>query len=202
MEFGDVVRSRRMSRAFAPGPVDWSLVDNAIDLALRAPSAGKTQGWHLLVLEGNDVAAFWDDTLPVDRRSTFAWPDLLLAPMILLPFADPQRYVERYAEPDKQQTGLGGGVDAWPVPYWTVDTSFAVMTLLLALRDAELGALFFGVFSGEDALRRRLGVPERLQLLGAIAVGHPTGAERRGRSAGRPRRSVDDVIHRSRWRHP
>jgi nitroreductase len=190
-----------MSRSFAPRPVDWSLVSNAIDLALRAPSAGKTQGWHLLVLEGDDVASFWDDTLPGDRRSSFTWQELLVAPMILLPFADPQRYVDRYAEPDKQSTGLGAGVGAWPVPYWTVDTSFAVMTLLLALRDVDLGALFFGVFAGEEALRRRLGVPERLQLLGAIAVGHPTGTERRGRSASRPRRSVDDVIHRSRWRH-
>lgn len=201
MEFGDVVRTRRMSRAFEPRPVDWARVCNAVDLATRAPSAGKTQGWHVLVLEGDDVAAFWDDTLPGDKRAAFAWQDLLVAPMILLPFADPQMYVDRYAEPDKQATGLGAGAESWPVPYWTVDTSFAVMTLLLALRDAELGALFFGVFSGEAALRQRLGVPERLQLLGAIAVGHPTGMDRRGRSAGRPRRTADDVIHRSRWQH-
>ena len=151
--------------------------------------------------EGNDVVAFWDDTLPRERRAAFSWQELLVAPMILLPFADPQMYVDRYAEPDKRATGLGAGVESWPVPYWTVDTSFAVMTLLLALRDAELGALFFGVFSGEAALRQRLGVPDRLQLLGAIAVGHPTGTDRRGRSAARPRRTADDVIHRSRWQH-
>ena len=181
--------------------MDWDQVRTAVDLATRAPSAGKTQGWHVLVLEGDDVAAFWDDTLPDNKRAAFAWPELLQAPMIMLPFADPQMYVDRYAEPDKRATGLGAGAEAWPVPYWTVDASFAVMTMLLALRDADLGALFFGVFSGEAALRRRLGVPEHLQLLGAIAVGHPTGTERRGRSASRPRRAVDDVIHRSRWQH-
>lgn len=190
-----------MSRSFESRPVAWAQVRNAVDLATRAPSAGKTQGWHVVVLEGDDVAAFWDDTLPDHKRAAFAWPELLLAPMIILPFADPQMYVDRYAEPDKQATGLGAGAEAWPVPYWTVDASFAVMTMLLALRDAELGALFFGVFSGEAALRRRLGVPDRLQLLGAIAIGHPTGTERRGRSATRPRRAVDDVIHRSRWEH-
>jgi nitroreductase len=189
-----------MSRAFESRPVDWQVVREAVDLATRAPSAGKTQGWHALVLEGDDIAVFWDVTLPRERRETFAWQDLLVAPMILLPFADPAMYVERYAEPDKRATGLGEGVESWPVPYWTVDASFATMTILLALQDAGLGALFFAVFSGEEELRRRLGVPEHLQLIGAIAVGHPTGAERRGRSAARTRRSVDDVIHRSRWR--
>ena len=52
------------------------------------------------------------------------------APVIALPLADPQAYVDRYGEPDKAATGLGRGADAWPTPYWTVDTSMAVMTLL------------------------------------------------------------------------
>lgn len=190
-----------MSRAFETRPVDWGCIREAVDLATRAPSAGKAQGWHVVVLEGADVAAFWDDTLPLDRRASFTWQELLVAPMILLPFADPKMYVDRYAEPDKQATGLGVGAEAWPVPYWTVDTSFAVMTLLLALQDAGLGALFFAVFSGEATLRHRLGVPDHMQLLGAIAVGHPTGTDRRGRSATRPRRTADDVMHRSRWQH-
>jgi len=189
-----------MSRAFESRPVDWQLIREAVDLATRAPSAGKTQGWHALVLEGDDIADFWDVTLPRERRESFAWQDLLVAPMILLPFADPSMYVDRYAEPDKRATGLGEGVESWPVPYWTVDASFATMTILLALQDLGLGALFFAVFSGEGELRRRLGVPDHLQLLGAIAIGHPTGTERRGRSAARVRRSVDDVIHLSRWR--
>ena len=34
----------------------------------RAPSAGKTQGWHLVVLEGAETARFWDVTLPPERR--------------------------------------------------------------------------------------------------------------------------------------
>jgi nitroreductase len=94
---------------------------------------------------------------------------------------------------------LGEGIDAWPVPYWTVDASFAVMTLLLACTDQGLGSLFFAVFSGADKLRTRLGVPDHLQLLGAIAVGYPVAGERKGRSAGRPRRSADDVMRFGQW---
>ncbi len=79
--------------------------------------------------------------------------------MILLPLADSKAYVDRYTEPDKAQTGLGAGTEAWPAPYWTIDTSMAVMTLLLAAEDAGLGALFFGVFRASANSVQRLGIP-------------------------------------------
>lgn len=194
-----------MTRSFLPDPLPPGLLDDLVDLASRAPSAGKSQGWQLVALEGPDTATFWDITLPSERRAGFRWPGLLAAPLLVLPFADPQAYVDRYSEPDKARTGLGEGTDAWPVPYWTVDASMSVMTLLLAVEDAGLGALFFGVFAGETELRSTLGVPAALELLGAIAIGYPADdpdATGTGRSARRPRRSPDEIIHRSRWSHP
>lgn len=205
--FADVVRSRRMTRSFRPDPLPDGFLDELVDLASRAPSAGKTQGWHVVALEGADTARFWDITLPAERRATFRWQRLLDAPAILLPLADPQAYVDRYAEPDKAATGLGEGPDAWPVPYWTIDTSMAMMTLLLGVEDAGLGALLFGVFRGERELRAALGIPDSLELLGAVAIGHPaTGRDRNevgaGRSADRPRRPPSAIIHRGRWSSP
>ena len=189
-----------MTRAFSDKSVDQSVLASLVDLASRAPSAGKTQGWHLVVLQGNDVVKFWDDTLPKARRETFRFKQLLTAPVIALPFADPEAYVERYSLPDKEQTGLGSGMDAWPTPYWTVDTSFAVMTLLHAAHDLGLGALFFAVFNGENELRSRLEVPEHLQLLGAIAIGWPLAEEAAtGASAQRQRRKPNEIIHHSKW---
>ena len=179
-EFADVVRRRRMTRAFDGRPVPPELLDELVDLASRAPSAGKTQGWHLVVLEGAETARFWDITLPTMRRGAFRWQRLLDAPVIALPLADPRAYTERYSEPDKKATGLGAGPEAWPAPYWTIDASMSVMTMLLAAEAAGLGALFFGVFRGERQLRRALGIPAMMQLLG----------RRRPRLAGR--RSTDD----------
>lgn len=193
-----------MTRAFRPDPLADGVLDDLVDLAARAPSAGKTQGWHLVVLEGADTARFWDVTLPVDRREGFGWPHLLDAPVIALPFADAQAYVDRYAEPDKARTGLGGSAAAWPVPYWTIDASMSLMTLLLGAEAAGLGALFFGVFHDEDRLRADLGVPDGLELLGAVALGYARddtegGTVARGRSAGRPRRETSEIVHRGRW---
>ncbi len=200
-EFADVVRRRRMTRAFDQRPVDPDTLHHLVDLAARAPSAGKTQGWDLVVLEGADTARFWDITLPVARRGSFRWQRLLDAPVLALPFADPAAYTARYAEPDKARSGLGASAEAWPVPYWTIDASMAVMTLLLAAEDAGLGALFFGVFQGERALRQELGVPAGPVLLGAVALGHRATEDEgaAGRSASRPRRSAAEIIHRGRW---
>lgn len=194
-----------MTRSFRTDPLPDGLLEELVDLAARAPSAGKTQGWHLVVLEGADTARFWDVTLPPERRPSFRWQRLLDAPAILLPLADPQAYVDRYAEPDKARSGLGRSADAWPAPYWTIDASMAVMTLLLAAEDAGLGALFFGVFDGEAALREQLSLPDRLDLLGAVALGYPADdpdATGTGRSASRPRRSPGEIIRRGGWSAP
>ena len=189
-----------MTRSFLPDPIDPALVDHLVALAQRSPSAGKTQGWHAVVLTGPETTLFWDATLPAERRSTFRWQGLLQAPVILLPLADASAYVTRYGEADKAATGLGTGVEAWPVPYWTIDTSMAMMSLLLGAEDLGLGALLFGVFRGEQQVRASLGIPDDLQLLGAIALGWPDdSAVSSGRSARRTTRPVAEVIHRGRW---
>lgn len=208
-EFGDVVRRRRMTRAFRDTPIDPGVLEELVDLAARAPSAGKTQGWHLVVLHGAETARFWDITLPAVRRDSFRWQQLLSAPVIALPLADAKAYTDRYSEPDKAQTGLGAGPEAWPVPYWTIDASMSVMTLLLAAEAAGLGALFFGVFRGERELRQALEIPPGLELLGAIALGHPLdvdgdatpadGSTTPGSSAARRRRRTTEIIHPGRW---
>jgi len=191
-----------MTRSFSDRPIPDELLDRLIDLAARAPSAGKTQGWHVVALTGTETARFWDISLPVEQRASFRWPGLLRAPVLLLPLADPGAYVARYAEPDKARTGLGESERAWPTPYWTVDASMAVMTLLLAAEDEGLGALLFGLFHREADVRASLGIPAQLQLLGAIALGWPDtprSTDGEGRSATRPRRQASEIIHRSAW---
>ena len=199
MEFETLVRSRRMRRSFSDVSVNRDVIEQCVDLARLSPSAGKTQGWNLVVLEGPHTEKFWSSTLPVEKRHSFAWPGLLRAPVIALALADPTAYVERYSESDKTHTGLGAGPDAWSVKYWTVDASFAVMTLLYALDDAGLGSLFFAVFNGEEKLREVLGIPSHLEIIGAIATGVPDGSDAPGRSAARPSRVSSDFIHWGTW---
>ena len=197
MQFADCARSRKMVRAFQKKSVDAELLNRIVEIASWAPSAGKAQGWHLLVLQNEDTNRFWNVTLPKEKRASFRWQHLLDAPVIALAFADPNAYLERYSEPDKASTKLGSSTENWPTPYWTVDASFATMQLLLAAHDVGLGALFFGVFSGEQKLRSDFNVPEQLQLIGAVALGWPVPekATEKGASARRPRRKPSEIIH-------
>lgn len=197
-----------MVRAFRPDALPRSELTALVDLASRSPSAGKTQGWKLVVLEGGATRTFWDATMSAETRAGFRWKFLFDAPVIMLSFADPHAYLARYGEPDKSRGRLGESLDAWPAPYWTIDASFATMTLLLAAQDAGLGALFFGVFQGEADLRDRLGIPEHLQLIGAVALGHeriPNTNESTdpafgaGASAQRRRATTEDILHFGHW---
>ena len=155
-----------MTRAYTAEPVDSVVVDEILDLARRGPSAGKTDSLQFLVLDGADVARYWDTTLPVGTRPSFPWPQLLDAPVLVIPWVEPGAYVRRYSEADKVRTGLGEGPDAWSVPYWWVDGGAAAMTILFAAADAGLGALLFGLFEHEDDVRREFGVPDGFRAIG------------------------------------
>lgn len=187
-----------MTRAFERRAVDPAVVDELVALARRAPAAGNTDGLDWVVLEGDGTAAFWDTTLPAERRDGFAFPGLLDAPVVLVPVADPAAYTARYGEPDKARSGLADA-ERWPVPYWSMDGAMGVMILLLGAEAAGLGALWFGVFNRGAELMARLGIPPDRQVLGAVALGHPLPS-RPGRSAARSRRPVADTIHRGSWR--
>lgn len=198
--FARLVRNRRMTRAFTPDDVPAEIVDDIVDLARRSPAAGNTAALDFLVLEGVDqVAMYWETTLPPDRRDDFPWPDLLIAPVLIVPYVRPEAYTERYGEPDKARTGLGADLAAWATPYWWVDGGMAAMLVLLAAADHELGALFFGLFDHESDVAQAFGVPDDRRAVGAIAIGHPTGEQRPSQSSGRSKPDLHQIMHRGGW---
>lgn len=200
MELTEALTRRRMVRAFEPTPLDRAELDDLLDLARRAPSAGNTQATGFVVLDNpTATATYWDVTLPHPRRSGFRWPGLVAAPALVLVTVRPQAYLSRYAEADKARTGLGQGEDAWPVPYWWVDAGAVAQNVLLLAVDRGWGACLFGPFDHEPALVRTLGLDPGTRLVATIALGHPLPDEA-GRSAHRPRPPRDQVIQRPRPR--
>lgn len=197
MEFSEVVRRRRMVRRYDPDrAVAPEVLDRILDTAQRGPSAGFSQGQSFLVLDtGPDVELFWRAT---GGEGSNAWLDgMRTAPVVVVPLADKQAYLDRYAQPDK---GWGDRDEArWPVPYWHVDTGMAAMLVLQAVVDEGLGACFFGIPREHvDDFRDAFGVPAELQPIGAITIGHrlaDTG------SAGSPARRARRTgrVHRGRW---
>src|SRR5687768_289267 len=102
MEFQDVVRRRRMVRDYSAEPVDPAVVDRALANAVRAPSAGFSQGWAFLVLDTpQDVRRFWAATSE-DLDEPDSWlAGMMSAPVVILPCSSKAAYLRRYAEQDK-----------------------------------------------------------------------------------------------------
>jgi len=100
MEFQDVVRRRRMVRTYADRPVERAVVDRMLSNAVRAPSAGFSQGWAFLVLDTpEDVPRFWAATTPGDAGDA---PDgwlrgMRTAPVVIVPLSSKAAYLDRYA---------------------------------------------------------------------------------------------------------
>jgi nitroreductase len=201
VELHEALRRRAMVRSFSADTVDPTVVDRIVDDALRSPTAGNTGGTAWVILEGPEqTAAYWAATTDEEwRRSALRWEGLRRAPVVLLAYTRPAAYVSRYAEPDKVAAGLGTDETAWPVPYWFGDAAFGVMAALIGAVDAGLGACLLGVFRGEEALARTLGVPDGWRQFGAVVLGHPDGEDHRSPSLDRPRPLRRERVHRGRW---
>src|SRR3954462_2300385 len=172
MEFADVVRRRKMVRNYTDEPVDPAVVDRALDNAVRAPSAGFTQGWGFLVLDTPDeVRRYWAATAD-DLDQPDEWlAGMMRAPVVIVPCSSKAAYLGRYAEPDK------GWIDRdearWPVPFWHMDAAMASLLILLTAVDEGLGACFFGIPpEHEAATREAFGIPDDFDPVGAITLGH------------------------------
>ncbi len=199
MEFSDVVRRRRMVRRYDPDrPVPLEIVERCLANAVRAPSAGFSQGWDFVVLaEDDDRDSFWRATTPGDGPSDSWLSGIRNAPLLILCLSDKDAYLDRYAEPDKGWTDRDER--RWPVPYWDIDTGMAALLILLTAVDEGLGGLFFGVPPAHhDAVKVAFGIPSGRAIVGVVSIGYALPGPK-SPSLRRPRRGVEDVAHWGRF---
>lgn len=209
VEFAEVARRRRMVRHYADRPLSPDVIEKILASALRAPSAGFTQGWAFLALtDAADRARFWP-FVPTRAAQT---PTMQLAPLVVVPLAHKDAYLSRYAEADKGWTDRSEA--RWPAPYWYIDTGMAALMMLLTAVDEGLGACFFGIMPMADedfdpvvevpahtaAFKAEFAIPDEYSPIGGICVGYraddlppqnPAAADRR--------RDPGTVIHHGQW---
>lgn len=195
MDFADVVRRRRMVRRYLPDPVDGGALERILATARRTPSAGFSQGQHLVVVTQRARRQAIADVCREPEhvaRGFDRW--LSTAPVHVVPCVRRSDYDRRYAHADKARSE---GPAGWQVPFWWVDAGATLMLVLLAAVDEGLAAGFVAV-PDPPALRDVLDLPGDVDPVGVITVGHPA-PDRRSASLARGRRPADEVIHRERW---
>lgn len=201
MEFREILKHRKSVRAFEQRPFPADALDRILASVRYAPSAGFTQGNEYLVLDDPDALAEFfaltadpDEPMAEEQRA-------VLPPVIILPLANRQAYLDRYSQPDKITFGLNDAA-RWPVPYWDIDAGMASMLILLAAIDEGLAAYFYGFFTGEQEVLQRFGVPAEFRPIGIIALGYAAATDPNSPKSSaftRRRRPTETLLHRNGW---
>lgn len=199
MEFRDLLARRRMVRNYTDEPVDQEVVQRIAAAALRAPSAGFSQGQAIVVVtdpttRGQIAEAAGE---PAYVAQGFD-PWISRAPVHLVMCVSEDAYHRRYRRADKLKPD--GTEISWPVPYWWVDAGAGLMAVLLAAIDEGLGAGFLGVHAMEG-LQELLDIPEQFSVVGVVTVGHPA-PDRRSGSLDLGHRNLSEVVHWDTWKTP
>jgi nitroreductase len=189
-QLDDTIRERRSIRMFLPDqPVPRDVIDEALELAIRAPSNSNTQPWHLTLTSGAARDRLVADLLAAARAK--APP----APTIPPAFAHNRSEVGAIIYPamgvrrdDKEGRHIAimrnfeffhapiGGVVSVHRDFDYVDSMAVGMflqTFVLALTARGIGTCVQVSVAGyPDVLRRHCDIPDEYRILSGIAIGY------------------------------
>ena len=185
-----------MVRNYLDEPVDPDKLERVAAAALRAPSAGNSQGFAVVVVtdpgQRTRIAQLADE--PAYVAAGFD-PWISKAPAHIVISVSEQVYHDRYQAEDKLDAE--GREMEWPIPFWWVDAGAAMMAVLLAAVNEGLAAGFLGVHSIPD-LKEVLDMPEHFSPIGVVTVGHGA-ADRRSGSLARGKKPLSQTLHQDRF---
>ncbi len=172
MELRSVLRSRRSVRAFRSDPVSEGVLEDLIELANWAPSAGNLQARDfVLVRDVSTRRALAGAALDQDF--------IAQAPVVLVVCADFLR-TSKYGK---------RGRDLYAIQ----DAAAATENFLLAAHEQGLGTTWVGAFD-ESAVSRILNLPRHVRPVTLVAVGLPA------ESPEPPERlPLQEILHWDRW---
>jgi nitroreductase len=185
-----------MIRNFQRRQIPAETIDKILNLALRAPSAGYTQGWAYVVVTDKMIRRKIGELqgefdFYAKRKHKF----ISEAPVLIVTCISEQLYHDRYREPDKVKSD--GQEIEWTVPFWYFDIGGACTIIFLATVNEGLAAAFTGIFR-QQQMKELLGIPNHFLPIGVVSIGHPR-KDVKSSSLRRGRRRSKDVIHYEHW---
>lgn len=169
MEFFEVVKNRRSIRSFKKQPLPQEAINQLIDAARMAPSAGNAQSWAF-------VLATKPETKQALATAAYGQRWLEEAAAVFVVCADVKRAEDSYNERGRSL-------------YCIQDTSAAIENILLAATALGLGACWMGAFY-EEEIAKVINAPEGIRPVALIPVGYPNESPR-----ARSRRPAGEVVY-------
>ena len=149
----ETIRTRGSCRQFDPSrPVSADAVERILHAAMCAPTAMDRRPWEFIVVRDKAKLAAIAEKLPNSQVGRGAALAIVVCGAV-----------------DNGLPGRGK-------EYWIHDCSAASMNILLAAHGLGLGAVWTGVYPGENRiapLREILGIPETHMPLNVIPIGYP-----------------------------
>jgi len=165
----EAIKNRRSVRAFTKEPVSDAEVEQLIDAARWAPSAGNIQPWEFIVVRDLEIKK---GLCKAASNQTF----IEEAPVVVVVCANEWRSGRGYGR---------RGVNLFCLQ----DTAAATQNMLLAAHALGFATCWVGAFNEEEA-RRVLKIPDGVRAVAMIPLGHPAQKPRV-----RLRRPLNEVIH-------
>ena len=169
MELSEAIKGRRSIRAFKPQDIPDETVEQLIDVACYAPSAGNTQPWAFVIAKKVE-------TKKKLARAAYNQAFVEEAPVVIVVCADENRCSMRY--------GRRGAT-----LYCVQDTAAATQNILLTAYSLGLGSCWVGAFNEKEA-KKALKTPEGMRPVAMIPVGYPNKTPSQ-----RNRRPLKQILH-------
>jgi nitroreductase len=152
------IYERRSIRHFVDTPVSRDLIMTALEAASWAPSGLNNQPWRFAIL--------WDKPSQEALAALTRYSNILTSASVLIAVFLDKEHSYDYTK-DCQAVGA------------------CLQNLLLSLHSMDLGAVWIGeILKNKERVIEILKLPERLELMALVAVGHP--ASRGQKSNRRP----------------
>ena len=147
------IRTRKSVRKFDPlRKVEDEKIEKILRAAMCAPSAMDVRPWEFVVVKDPAQLKKLGERLPNSHCASGAQAAIVVC------------------------GSLDNGLPGRSKEYWIHDCSAAAMNILLAAHALDLGAVWTGVYPGEDRIakvREILAIPEGYMPLNVIPLGYP-----------------------------
>jgi FMN reductase [NAD(P)H] len=171
MQFTEILRHRRMVRSYTSEPVSDDVLRRVMECVNKAPSAGFSQGFHIVVVRNQELRNKAADIAEV-RYVDLGFPRWIAqAPVHIYVGIREDSYRERYSN---EEVRSGWDHIPWPVPFWWFDGGALFMLLqLAALNEGLATGIFSSVYTDElAALGEVVGFSADIGLAGVLTIGH------------------------------
>jgi nitroreductase len=164
----DIIFARRSIRQYTDEPVTEEQIRTLLEVGMAAPSASNRRPWHFVTVTDRATLKALADAHPYGKM-------LAGAALAIAVCGDPTLSEN----------------------YWVQDCSAATENILVAVAGLGLGGVWLGCYPHVNRrvtpIRRVLGIPDSIQVLSLLSIGHP--AEHKP-----PRTQYDEArVHRESW---